>query len=126
MGQSTAMLATALLAPALSATITTAAVAASARTRRLLARDVLACRAAIALGLFATAAAAGWVPVAVVAASGAVLVSLALWTFKPVRRRWGHPLPRGPKWDWERFDAAFRAHVDRLDRRKRPSGHGDG
>lgn len=125
-GQSIGMLVTALLAPVLSAAFTTAAVAASVRARRFLASHVFACRAMVVWGLFAMAAITGWVPPAIVTASCAVLATVALWTAKPVRRRWGDPLPPGPKWDWEGFDAAFRAYVERLERRQRPRGHGDG
>jgi hypothetical protein len=124
--KSARMLAAPLFVPMLSALITTAAVAASSRARRLLATRVLACRAALVMSLFATAAVAAWVPTAAVAAFCGILAALALWTTTPVRRRWGDPLPPGPKWDWERFDAAFRAHVERSERRQRHRGQGDG
>jgi hypothetical protein len=119
------MLVTAFIAPTLSVAFTTAAVAASARARRLLAKEYPAFRAAIVMSLFTIAAVTAWVPPAVVTGALGAVATIALWTAGPVRRRWGDPLPRGPRWDWDRFDAAFRLHVERMERRERPRGPSD-
>jgi hypothetical protein len=102
--------------PALvSASVAGAAVATEPRARRAISAHVPGVRFVAATGavLIAVSAAlqAVWAPVAALPAG--LALGVAVWTLRPVRRRWGHPLPPGPDWNWDRFERSFRAYVER-------------